>query len=91
MNKNNLKEYGKICWEFLAFIAYLKFYIFCLAMGGVVLVLSVFVLAEHGGNYETIANKIPTVMYWMTFWVLIIMIDKFVKEFKGSSKTGAEK
>ena len=82
MNKTGLKRFGKVCWEFLTFIAYLKFYLFCLMTGALVLVLSIFVLSEHGGEYESIAKVALLAIYWMSFWVGIIMIDKFIKDFK---------
>lgn len=77
-----VKKIWKTLWDILVFVAYLKFYIFCLITGSIVFLLVIVVLSQHGGDpeaIESIGNAIPILMYIMVFFVGVIMIDKFFK------------
>ncbi len=80
--KKTWKQIFSAMWQFLVYLAYAKFYIFCLTIGGMVLFLTVFVFEEHGIDSSVILKSIKPMMYSVLSYITIILIDKIWKGYK---------
>lgn len=81
----NIKKWFSIFWEVVVVIAYIKFYLMCLVTFTLVLVLSIFVISEAGGDVTRLGDASRYAVLIAFFWVVIITIDKFNNFRKESS------
>jgi len=78
-------------WDAFVLIAYSLFYIFCVAIGALALLLTMVMIKELGGDYGSMGKEVQILLRVVILLVSIIITDKFFKYMNKHKKVEEKK